>query len=369
MKKILAIAPYSYLPYFSGGQKFIARFFDWLSRETELSVVSVTENDVSLAKGYPILPLLKKSFSRYYDYSLVQKITALVEKEKYDAIIWEHPYYSWLAKIIKKRTGIKTIIHTHNIEYQRFKSMGRWWWLLLKWYERKCLRRADSIFFITAEDRDFVVSHWKIDKQKCTVVPYGVDIENYPVDKAESKFIICRKHSFDLEEKILLFNGLLNYQPNLDALKIILEKINPVLLSQSLFHYKIIICGKGLPEEMNSLREYADKNIMYAGFVNDIETYFKGADLFLNPVQTGAGVKTKMVEAIAYGTTVISTETGTTGMDKIATGHKIITVADNDWKGFADAIMMGSHTPAITPQQYYEQYDWKNIIRRVVNQI
>src|SRR6187200_1591957 len=109
MKKILAIAPYSYLPYFSGGQKFIAKFFEYLGKEVDLSVVSVANNDKTLA-SYKIIPLLKASFSRYYDQSLVAKLTELIQKEKYDAIIWEHPYYGWLAKKIKKRTEIKTII-------------------------------------------------------------------------------------------------------------------------------------------------------------------------------------------------------------------------------------------------------------------
>ncbi len=39
MKKILDITPYTYLPYFSGGQKFIARFFDHLGREADLTVI------------------------------------------------------------------------------------------------------------------------------------------------------------------------------------------------------------------------------------------------------------------------------------------------------------------------------------------
>jgi polysaccharide biosynthesis protein PslH len=363
MKKILAIAPYSYLPYFSGGQKFIAKFFEYLSRETDLTVISVAENKVELAKTYKIIPLLKKSFSRYYDLSLVTKITSLVKKEKFDAIIWEHPYYAWLAKRIKKRTGVKTIIHTHNIEYQRFRSTGRWWWPILKIYEKRCLKRSDAVLFITPEDKDFAITKWKIEKEKCIIVPFGVDTEKYPGDKADCKKTICQKHHIQEEEKILLFNGLLNYKPNLDALKVILNEINPLLLRQISFRYKIIICGKGLPEELNSLKSYADKNIIYAGFVDDIDTYFKGADLFLNPVQSGGGIKTKMVEAIGYGTTVISTETGASGIDKAAAGNKLITVADNNWKEFADAIISNADISSQTQKNFYDIYYWGNIIQ------
>ena len=62
MKKVLAIAPYSYLPYSSGGQKFIALFFEYLGKEVALTVISVRENDFTLSKNYRTIPLLKKSF-------------------------------------------------------------------------------------------------------------------------------------------------------------------------------------------------------------------------------------------------------------------------------------------------------------------
>lgn len=369
MKKVLAIAPYPYLPFYSGGQKFIANFFEHLGREVSLTVVSVEENDAFLAKNYKIIPLLKKSFARYYDRSLVSKITALLKEENSDAIIWEHPYYGWLAKKIKKRTGIKTIIHTHNIEYQRFRSMGKWWWPILRRYERKCLQTADVVFFITPEDKKFAITQWGLKEENCIDVPFGIDIQSYPADRDNARNLVSQKHHIDPSEKILLFNGLLKYKPNLDAVKAITDKINP-LLRRSPFKYKIIICGKDLPVEMNSLKDYTDKNIIYAGFVDDIGTYFKAADIFLNPVVSGGGIKTKMVEAIGFGTTVISTATGATGIDKSAAGNKLITVPDNDWGGFTNNIINAVNTnPLSTQQDYYNLYAWQNIIPRVVKTV
>ena len=96
-------------PFFSGGQKFIAQFLEWLGKATELTVITVAENDFSLAKTYRTIPMLKRSFSRYMDLGLVAKITALVRKEGFDTIIWEHPYYAWLAFRIKKEPGLKPL--------------------------------------------------------------------------------------------------------------------------------------------------------------------------------------------------------------------------------------------------------------------
>ena len=177
------------------------------------------------------------------------------------------------------------------------------------------------------------------------------------------------KHSIPANEKILFFNGLLDYKPNLDALKVILDEINPLLLAQPSFHYKIIICGKRLPAELNSLQAYAGKNIIYAGYADDIAAYYKAADLFLNPVQSGGGIKTKMVEAIAFGTTVVSTVTGATGINQAVCGSKLILIKDNDWKGFAKAILDNIQVTSVTPQLYYDYYYWGNVVKHVLSEL
>jgi polysaccharide biosynthesis protein PslH len=369
MKKILAIAPYPYLPYFSGGQKFIAQFLEHLADETELTVISVEGNDPSTVTNYRLLSWLKKSFTRYMDLRLIGRICREVKTGGYEALICEHPYHAWLAEMVSRRTGIPWYLHTHNIEYQRFRSMGKWWWPVLQSYERWAFRKADKIFFITPEDRAFAVKNWGIPDTKCMDLPFGVTIAGYPSDKAMKKQEVSTRHGIAPDETLILFNGLLSYKPNLDALMAILEKINPLLMASADFRYRIIVCGKGLPDNLNGLQSYKEQHIIYAGFVENIETYFTAADLFLNPVQSGGGIKTKMVEAIAYGATVIATETGATGIKREVCGEKLKTVADNDWTAFAKAVIDQRDQQAPTPAGYYEYYYWKRLARRIASSL
>lgn len=367
IKKVLAIAPYAYLPFSSGGQKFTARFFEHLSSKTELSVISVPGNDASLAGSYRLLPLLKPSFSRYADRSLVRTVTELVKKEGFETLVCSHPYFAWLLFAVKKRTGINTAILTHNIEYQRFRSMGNWWWPVLKGYEKRSFRKADRIFFITAEDRAFAIKHWHIAPEKCSEVPFGIDNTAFPTDRAESRALIAAKHGISPEEKIFSFNGMLDYKPNREALERLLHQVNPLLL-QSGLKYKLLISGKNLPLPYNDLKEYTDKNIIYTGFVDNIAVYLKATDIFLNPVQSGGGIKTKLVEAIGYGATVVSSSTGAIGIDTNSCGPKLVVVNDNDWTGFVNAIQTESSSPFHpTPSAYYQYYSWENIIDRVAH--
>lgn len=367
MKKILVIAPYAYLPWRSGGQKFIGKFLEYLGKKTALTVVSVAANDAGLATQYKLIPLLKKGFSRYYDFSLVKKISRLVKEEQFDAVIWEHPYLAWLAFRVRKKTGIRTLFHTHNIEYQRFRSTGRWWWPILKWYERRCFRKADGIFFITPDDKQFAIREWKIDPARCFDLPFGIDAGAYPANRSESRETINQMHGLQPGEKMLLFTGAFNYKPNLDALEFIVEKINPILMKEAGFRYKILVCGGDLPKERNNLRDELAHHIIYAGFIPSIDLYYSAADIFLNPVLSGGGIKTKMVEAIAYGATVISTETGATGINKAVCGSKLVLVPDGDWKAFTTAVIKaGSENSSPTPAAYYQQYHWEAIISTVL---
>ena len=95
-----------------------------------------------------------------------------------------------------------------------------------------------------------------------------------------------------------------------------------------------------MPSSFNELKDYADKNIIYAGFVDDVVPYFKATDIFLNPVVTGGGIKTKVVDAIGYGGNCrISCKTGAAGINLAVCGEKIKIVADNDETAFADVIL------------------------------
>jgi len=365
MKKVLAISPSPYLPYSSGGQKFIALFFEYLGKQVDLTVISGKENNFSLVKNYQTIPLLKKSFSRYIDRSLIATITALIKEKNFDTLIIEHPYLAWLAFSLRNKTGIKVVIHTHNIEFQRFQSMGKWWWPVLQRYEKRSFKKADAIFFITPEDKKFAIEQWKIAASKCIDLPFGIEINSFPDDKEISQKYVAAKHGIEPGEKILLFTGALNYQPNQDAVATIVQSIHPILQEQNLFAYKIIICGKGMPDALLQQPAYKDTQLIFTGFVDDITVYYKGASIFLNPVVSGGGIKTKMVEAIAYGTTVVACKTGAMGIDKDVCGEKLQIVEDNDWPAFVSAIQAEINKEAITPSGFYERYYWENIIHQL----
>ena len=362
MLNVLSLVSYRFLPPKMGGQKGIAFFYDYLAVHVNLTCVTTKENDPSAVSNYEVLNILSNSGLRYIDIFYFFTLRKIIREKKITHLIIEHPYYGWLGVLLKCFYKIKLVVHSHNIEALRFKSTGRWWWGVLWQYEKYTHQQADANFFIHDDDRNFAVEKFKLAAGKCETITYGFELQNLPApeEKILAKNNLCKQYQVDADTKLLLFNGTLDYKPNLDAVDIILQHINPLLLSNDHFKYKIIICGKGLPSRYDELKSFASKNIIYAGFVDDINIYFKGADIFINPVTDGGGIKTKVVEALGYGLSVISTQSGATGVPIGITGDKLKIIADKDWDEFAKQASV-LNTASTIPKNFFDHFYWGNI--------
>lgn len=353
-----------------GGQKCIALFNKYLSKQIDLTCVTVKANTDISSEGYPIKNIISDFIFRYINPILFLKLRRIIKQEAITHLILEHPYYGWLGILLKWFCNIKLLVHSHNIEASRFRSIGKWWWGILWNYEKFVHRNASFSFFIQDDDMNYAIQNYHVDSLKCAVTTYGIERTSPPseADKNAARKAICNTHNINEVERILLFNGTLNYKPNTDAVESILEKINPILLEAEGFKYKIIICGSKLPERFKNLESYKNKNIIYAGFVEDIELYFKGCDIFINPVNDGGGIKTKVVEALGSGMSVVSSKSGAIGIPQQITGQKLVIAEDNDWGGFA-ADTLAIKTDTVTPAEFFSYFYWGFIAQKAANHI
>ena len=364
--RVVSIIPYKILPARLGGEKGIAVFNEYVGTLIPITAIGTRNNEITEAKNYKLLNKLSNSRLRYINIFLYFTIRSIIKREQATHLLIEHPYYGWLAWLLKKTMEITWVVHSHNIEFERSRSIGRWWWKGLKWYEEWVYKRADINFFISEDDRHHVIEKLGVSTSKSFAITYGVEIPGIPADLNECKQEVQKKHAIHPGEKILLFNGALYHHTNYNALQVILDIVNPILLKQQGLSYKIIVCGKGLPDFFNELKEYAGKNIIYAGFVDDISVYFKAADLFLNPIISGGGVKTKAIEAIAYNCPVVSSQIGALGLIQNICGSQLKVVVDNAWEEFANEVLQSLKQAGTTPESFYQYYYWGNIAKKVV---
>ena len=364
---IAVIVPYPVFPAKMGGQKGIALFYEHLGKENNVTLFCTSDTN---AGNFParIFPILGSSKLRYINPFLIFRLFRIIKAEKFTHLIIEHPYFGWLGFFLKQLTGIPLIIHSHNIEYRRFQSTGKWWWRILMHYEKFVHRQADLNFFITGNDRGYAIEKFNLKAEKCITITYGMDLSHLPstTETQAARAWLCEKYGIADNERIYLFNGTLDYKPNLDAVLTIVNDINPILLNSS-FRYKILICGRNLPADMNSLENYQNLNIIYAGFVEDISIYFKGSDAFINPVIDGGGIKTKLVEALGYNLFCISTTSGAVGIPQAVTDGKMVVIEDYNWGSFA--VNMQIEYNKETPSRFFEYFYWGNIAKKATDAI
>ena len=360
---ILGIAPYPFLPPQMGGQKYIDIFYRYVGAEVNTIVASTQNNEEVFARHYTLEKVFDNSKSRYGNPIYFFKLKKLIRQYNITHLIIEHPYMGWLALALQKALGVKFIVHSHNIESERFKSMNKSWWKPLWYYEKWVHQQADHSFFITALDMQYAIERFSLNPLKCSTSFYGIERDKAPtaVERKAAKETICRQLQLSVLTNILLFNGNFSYQPNRDALLVLLNTIVP-LLNKDGYEFKLIICGKGINDELKAMNV---ENVIMQDFVPDITIYNLAADIFLNPVIEGGGVKTKLVEALAANTSVVSTRSGANGVKTEWCGSKLTIVEDNDWTAFYNAIKTKRMNEEPVSEVFFQQFYMGNIAKKV----
>jgi polysaccharide biosynthesis protein PslH len=359
---IISLVSYPFLPARSGGQKGIALFYKYFSRFNPVSIVTTKKNLPKYAEGYELINILGNSRLRYIDPFIFFTIRKLIREKKATHLILEHPYFGWLGILLKMFCGVKLIVHSHNIEGNRWKTLGKWWWRILWNYERITHRKADYNFFIQDEDRKYAVEAFGLDDRKCITVSFGTEIPDPPARENHDSSARIIKQQFKIpgDTSLLLFNGSFQYTPNRDALENLLFRINPLLQNRG-FSYAILILGLDIPE---GIKNSSFPNTRIIGFAENLELFLTGCDVFLNPVQSGGGIKTKLVEALAFNLNAVSTENGAIGVDPRLCNGKLIVCKDNEWDLFAEAVSRAIKINTCMPPDFYDHFYWVNITKR-----
>lgn len=363
--KIAYIVPYKFIPPMNGGQKAAFGMAEYLSNVVDLLCIS-TKNNLTEKAQFFTRPILSNSVVRYINlFSWPQLYKTLKDKQINFCITHQH-FIFFLIWPLCKILGIKSGIYIQNLEYKRFQSMGKIYWKIIYVSEWIAYKLADYLFFISPDEIPGAVRTFNISIEKCIEIPYGVSNKKYSIPDKKLK-----REQLGLEQNklLILFFGPLTYKPNLEALEMMLNHIEPQL--KNLYPemaYKFIICGGGLPDKYQNLRY--SPTFDYQGFVEDIDSYIQACDVMLNPVISGGGVKTKLIESIAQGTTVISSKSGALGASPQVCEKKLVQVDDEDYAAYAHSIVKEYYSgEKATPEEFFNHFYWRNIINRLISRI
>lgn len=366
MDSLLSIVPYRVIPVSTGGQLSIVDLHHHMGMYCHDNMVSTSNNDDESKYSFKIhrvFPPVIKRYLPYYKYNAIKKI-AKDNNVKY--ICCDHPYMGLTAIRLSKELGVPWFLRSHNIESERFKTLGKVWWPVMRRFESYMMHKSDGVFFITQEDGEWAAKHYKLDKAKCHTILHGTILSTAPAKDAHAKAkqLLAGELNLDADVPWLYFLGALDYKPNHDAIVYILDEILPRLDKHGI-KYQLLLAGKGLSEELKN-RIAQMPNGKYVGFVKDLNDFLNACNIMLNPVMTGGGIKTKAVEALGYNKIVISSAIGAAGLIPAVCGNNLHVTPDYDWDAFSQKLIDSiTITPAI-PQEFYNTYTWSRIAEKAV---
>jgi polysaccharide biosynthesis protein PslH len=255
--------------------------------------------------------------------ALQSAIRRLLIEEQFDAVQLE----SSPLGVLHIPSHVPVLLDEHNIEHEVFRRMrdGERSPLRRAFYraEHRAFRRFEELLWrrvagcIVTSSRDEEVVRRHAPQTPTAVVPNGVDLDHF------------RPNGVVAEPRTLVFNGVLDYRPNVDAAHFLVDDVLPRVRLR-FPETRLTIVGRGSPAALQRLR--AD-GVEVTGEVPDVRPYLERAAVVVVPVRMGGGTRLKVVEGLSLARPMVSTSVGCEGIDVRAGEHLLVADAAADFAG------------------------------------
>lgn len=138
-------------------------------------------------------------------------------------------------------------------------------------------------------------------------------------------------------EPRIIFVGFLPHTPNEEGLRWFIEKAYP-LVKQQEPGAKLVVVGSGASNGMKGLMH--DHGVEYHGFVEDLRAEYARSRVYIAPIMSGGGIRTKVIEAMTAGVPVVATPFAPLGIGTTS-GLNLITA--DDPQEYADGVVKLLH--------------------------
>lgn len=334
-----------------------------IDRKKQWSLINIIKTGLSMS------PFL---ITGHAQAKMREEINKLLASEKFDLI---HVETSYVMQNLPK-TSTPIVLVEHNVEYLVYKRYSdRIPFLLrpllnidvfkLRNQEEKFWKKADYLIAVSEDEAKIMQAK----NENVIIVPNGVDIK---------KFTFRDQKSMPGKlEKTVLFIGDFRWAENRDALRWIFKEIWPLLKLKTKnpaslaggpkLKINLWIVGKNIPEYIKKTR---DEDIVFdENADDDTSKIFQKADLLLAPIRIGGGTSFKILEAMASGVMVATTELGASGIG--AKDRKEVLISD-ETEGLTDRVLevfkndkLYKEITENARKLIEKKYDWRIIVKKL----
>lgn len=256
------------------------------------------------------------SEAHFYSSGLQKQIDDLLKRQNIDAIVCTA---SSMANYVFRSTALAPIARRPRL-IMDFMDMDSHKWLQyscntkppMRWvYQREAslVRRLenrvgsqfDACFFVAEPETNLYKQQAGNPAAEVLSIGNGIDpAEFYPTTLPT-----------EVTTPRLLFAGVMDYTPNVDAMLWFYNEVWPSVLT----HWpdaSLTIAGMNPTQAIAKL--HGVDNVRVTGFVEDILPYFHESNIFVAPFRIARGIQNKILQAFACGLPVVSTSMGAEGI-------------------------------------------------------
>lgn len=258
--------------------------------------------------------------SLYYDKRFEEEIIRFIKEQNIDVLHLESTYAGYFITEKIKKTKVKIVLGTENIEYELYKDLARYKKSYirpliniqadrLREEELLMVKNADEVTTITIDEAEVLK---KLTSKKCHIVANGIEPDVY---------------DFQFDEKLknnILFVGNFSYFPNVDAINYFLKDIFPSLSRD----ITLTVVGKNCTRIVKN----EDQRIIKKEFVVNIIDEYRGADIMVFPIRIGGGTNFKVLEAMSLGLPIVANPDRMSGLKALEEKHFLKAINGDEYK-------------------------------------
>lgn len=280
-----------------------------ISKNHEVHVFSnILKNDDNLNIIWHKVPVFNFSILTHLLFVLINSI--MLKKEKFDIVYNNGCGATFIQDVITSASVHLAWMKETKKEVLKkyFLNPMHYWTIFVESinYRNIKMENYKKVIAISNFIKRHLMNYYLIPEDKIVVIYHGVSPDEFNPQKREKYFSLIRsKYSISKDDTVLLFVG---NEFKRKGLKYVFEAMK-ILNNKNL---KLLVVGNG---EIKFFRTFADslgigKNVVFAGFCEDVSIYYSVADIFIFP-STFDAFGLVVLEAMASGIpAIVSASTG-----------------------------------------------------------
>lgn len=283
----------------------------------------------------------------YYTESMRSELARLLDEQDFDVVQIESlSLAAYLPVIRAARSRPVVVADWHNIDSEVMRRYSEHATSLARrLYARSTARRLERLEAWAMKELDAHIAVSRRDEARMLeqapgarviTIENGVDVDYYSDEKIEQAHrnwvAACpqpdQSRNREVGNKVpgnrIIFVGSMDYHANVDAVVRFAREVWPVVHAENP-SLVFTIVGRNPAPAVAALA--ALPGVEVTGTVTDVRPFYREAAASIVPLRIGGGSRLKILESLAAGVPVISTELGAEGID--ATPGRDIVVADS----------------------------------------